>query len=277
MNEILKKETIAENIKRMVVKAPLISQKALPGQFVIVRVDEKGERIPLTIAGIDKTNETITIIFQEIGVSTIKLGKLNEKDKILNLVGPLGKPLEIEKYGNVCIIAGGVGAAFIFWMAQSFKEKGNYLTTILGARSKELIILEEEMSKISDEFYLTTDDGSKGEKGFVTDILKKLISCEKKIDFVLTAGPIPMMKRVAEITKPLKIKTIASLNPIMLDGTGMCGSCRVTVKGETKFACVDGPDFDAHLVDFDELFKRTNLFKKKEEQSLTLLKHKDFV
>ena len=267
MNKILKKEELAEKIKRIEVEAPLISKKAKPGQFVILRVDEKGERIPLTIADTNSEKGTITLIFQEVGTTTTKLGLLKEGEEILNIAGPLGKPTEIEKYGNVCIIVGGVGAAFVFWMAKVFKEKGNYIIVITGARNKDLIILEDELKKLSDEFYITTDDGSKGKKGFNTEMLAELIKNGKKIDYVLTAGPIIMMKKVAEITKKVRIKTVASLNPIMVDGTGMCGCCRVTIGGETKFACVDGPDFDAHLVDFDELLKRTSLYKEMEKKS----------
>ena len=267
MNKILKKEKLAEKIKRIEVEAPLISKKAKPGQFVILRVDDKGERIPLTIADANSEKETITLIFQEVGTTTTKLGLLKEGEEILNIAGPLGKPTEIEKYGNVCIIVGGVGAAFVFWMTKVFKEKGNYIIVITGARNKDLIILEDELKKLSDEFYITTDDGSKGKKGFNTEMLAELIKNGKKIDYVLTAGPIIMMKKVAEITKKARIKTVASLNPIMVDGTGMCGCCRVTIGGETKFACVDGPDFDAHLVDFDELLKRTSLYKEMEKKS----------
>ena len=267
MNKILKKEKLAEKIKRIEVEAPLISKKAKPGQFVILRVDDKGERIPLTIADTNSEKGTITLIFQEVGTTTTKLGLLKEGEEILNIAGPLGKPTEIEKYGNVCIIVGGVGAAFVFWMAKVFKEKGNYIIVITGARNKDLIILEDELKKLSDEFYITTDDGSKGKKGFNTEMLAELIKNGKKIDYVLTAGPIIMMKKVAEITKKARIKTVASLNPIMVDGTGMCGCCRVTIGGETKFACVDGPDFDAHLVDFDELLKRTSLYKEMEKKS----------
>jgi len=267
MNEILKKEEIGEKIKRIKIFVPLIAQKALPGQFIILRVDEKGERIPLTIAGIDREKGTITLIFQEVGTTTTKLGLLNEGDKILDIAGPLGNPTDIKNYGHVCIIVGGVGAAFVFWMAEEFKKKGNKLTTIIGARSKNLIILENEMRQISDNLYISTDDGSYGEKGFNTHILERLLEKGEKFDLVLTAGPILMMKKVAEITKKYNIKTIASLNPIMVDGTGMCGCCRVTIGGKTKFACVDGPDFDAHLVDFDELLKRTSLYKEKEKIS----------
>lgn len=267
MNKILKKEILAEKIKRIEVESPLISKKAKPGQFIILRVDEKGERIPLTISDVNTGKGTITLIFQEVGTTTTKLGLLEEGDEILDIAGPLGKPTEIENYGTVCIIVGGVGTAFVYWMAKAFKEKGNYLITIIGARNKNLIILEDEMNSLSDELYITTDDGSKGRKGFNTEMLKELINNGKKIDYVLTAGPIIMMKKIAEITEQHKIKTVASLNPIMVDGTGMCGCCRVTIGGETKFACVDGPDFDAHLVDFDELLKRTSLYKKMEKES----------
>lgn len=267
MNRIIKKEEIGEKIKRIEVEATLISKKALPGQFIVLRIDEKGERIPLTIAGVDIEKGTITLIFQEVGTTTTKLGLLNEGDEIIDIVGPLGKPTEIKNYGNVCIIVGGVGAAFVYWMGKAFKEKENKITTIIGARSKNLLILEKEMSEISDKIYISTDDGSYGEKGFNTNILEKLLENGEKFDLVLTAGPIPMMKKVAEITKKYNIKTIASLNPIMVDATGMCGCCRVTVGKEVKFACVDGPDFDAHLVDFDELLKRTTLYKKEEKIS----------
>jgi len=267
MNKIIKKEELAEKIKRIIVEAPIIAKKASPGQFIVLRVDEKGERIPLTIAGTDKEKGTITLIFQEVGTTTAKLGLLNEKDEILDIAGPLGKPTEIKDYGHVCIIVGGVGAAFVFWMAEEFKKKGNKITTIIGARNKNLIILENEMKQISDNLYISTDDGSYGEKGFNTQVLERLLEKGEKFDLVLTAGPILMMKKVAEITKRYGIKTIASLNPIMIDGTGMCGCCRVTIGGETKFACVDGPDFDAHLVDFDGLLKRTSLYKEKEKIS----------
>ncbi|MCS7180446.1 MAG: sulfide/dihydroorotate dehydrogenase-like FAD/NAD-binding protein [bacterium] len=267
MNKIIRKEELAEKIKRIEIYSPLIAEKALPGQFVVLRVDERGERIPLTIAGKNVEKGTITLIFQEVGTSTIKLGLLEEGDEILDVVGPLGKPTEIKNYGHVCIIVGGVGSAFVFWMGKSFKEKGNKITTIIGARSKNLIILEEEMRQISDNLYISTDDGSYGEKGFNTEILERLLKNGEIFDLVLTAGPVPMMKKVAEITKNYNIKTIASLNPIMIDGTGMCGGCRVTVGGVVKFACVDGPDFDAHLVDFDELLRRISLYKEKEKIS----------
>jgi ferredoxin/flavodoxin---NADP+ reductase len=275
MNKIMKKEILGEKIKRIEVEAPLIARKARPGQFIILRVDEKGERIPLTIAGADTEKGTITLIFQEVGTTTSKLGMLEEGSEILNLLGPLGNPVEIERYGRVCIVVGGVGAAFVYWMAKVFKEKGNYLVTIMGARNEKLLILENEMKGISDEVLIATDDGSKGEKGFTTDVLLDLIkSGDEKIDYVLTAGPVPMMKKVSDMTREYGIKTVASLNPLMVDGTGMCGGCRVTVAGKVKFACVDGPDFDAHSVDFDELLKRTSLYKTNEKKSYERFSHK---
>jgi ferredoxin/flavodoxin---NADP+ reductase len=275
MNKIVKKEILGEKIKKVEVEAPLIGRKARPGQFIILRVDEKGERIPLTIAGTDTSKGTITLIFQEVGTTTSKLGMLEEGGEILNVVGPLGNPIEIERYGRVCIVVGGVGAAFVYWMAKVFKEKGNHIVTIMGARNEKLLILENEMKGISDEVLIATDDGSKGKKGFTTDVLLALInSRDKKVDYVLTAGPIPMMKKVSDITKEYGIKTVASLNPLMVDGTGMCGGCRVTVAGKVKFACVDGPDFDAHSVDFDELLKRTSLYKSDEKQSYERFSHR---
>jgi ferredoxin/flavodoxin---NADP+ reductase len=275
MNKIMKKEILGEKIKRIEVEAPLIARKARPGQFIILRVDEKGERIPLTIAGADTEKGTITLIFQEVGTTTSKLGMLEEGGEILNLLGPLGNPVEIERYGRVCIVVGGVGAAFVYWMAKVFKEKGNYLVTIMGARNEKLLILENEMKGISDEVLIATDDGSKGGKGFTTDVLLDLIkSGDEKIDYVLTAGPVPMMKKVSDMTREYGIKTVASLNPLMVDGTGMCGGCRVTVAGKVKFACVDGPDFDAHSVDFDELLKRTSLYKTNEKKSYERFSHK---
>jgi ferredoxin/flavodoxin---NADP+ reductase len=275
MNKIVKKEILGEKIKKIEVEAPLIARKARPGQFIILRVDEKGERIPLTIAGTDTSKGTITLIFQEVGTTTSKLGMLEEGGEILNVVGPLGNPIEIERYGRVCIVVGGVGAAFVYWMAKAFKEKGNHIVTIMGARNEKLLILENEMNGISDEVLIATDDGSKGKKGFTTDVLRALInSRDKKVDYVLTAGPIPMMKKVSDITREYGIKTVASLNPLMVDGTGMCGGCRVTVAGKVKFACVDGPDFDAHSVDFDELLKRTSLYKSDEKQSYERFSHR---
>uniref|UniRef100_A0A7V3ZVV6 Sulfide/dihydroorotate dehydrogenase-like FAD/NAD-binding protein n=1 Tax=candidate division WOR-3 bacterium TaxID=2052148 RepID=A0A7V3ZVV6_UNCW3 len=274
MAKILKKEILAPNIKKFVVLVPEVAQKALPGQFVIVRVCEEGERIPLTIADFDKEKGTITIVFQEVGKTTYHLGTLNEGDEILDFVGPLGKPSEIEKFGTVCCIGGGVGTPEIYPVARALKEIGNYVIVIIGARTKELVIMENEMRKVADEVYITTDDGSYGMKGLVTDALKKLLVENKKIDRVIAVGPVIMMKAVSELTKNYNIKTIVSLNPMMLDGTGMCGICRVEIGGETKFACVDGPEFDGHLVNYDLLMARLRTYLEEEKISLKLFKEK---
>ncbi len=264
MAKIIRKEILAEKIKRLEVLAPEIAKKALPGQFVVLRIDEKGERIPLTIAEKNLKEGTISLIFQEIGATTKRLGSLVEGEEILNLAGPLGKPSEIKKCGKVIAIGGGVGTAVVYPLIYALKEAGNVVFSILGAKSKNFLILEKELREISDKFFLTTDDGSAGEKGFVSDVLKKLLEGEK-IDLVITAGPLMMMKVISQITEPYKIKTVVSLNPIMVDGTGMCGSCRVRVGGESKFACVDGPEFDGHLVDFDTLIARSKLFSPQEK------------
>lgn len=262
-NEIVVKKELAPSIKLMVVYTPLVARKFKPGQFVIVRVCEEGERIPLTIA--DADNDNITLVFQEVGKTTKMLGRLNVGDRILNLLGPLGRPTHIENYGHVCCVGGGVGVAALYPIAKALKEIGNRVTSIIGARTKDLIIFEDEMRRVSDELYITTDDGSKGERGFVTDVLKRLL--EKNIfDRVFAIGPAIMMKVVSDVTKTKNIKTIVSLNPIMIDGTGMCGGCRVIVGGETKFACVDGPGFDGHLVDFNHLLLRLKMYEKQEKE-----------
>ncbi len=245
------------------INAPSIAQKALPGQFIILRIDEKGERIPLTIYRSFTDNGEIELIVQEAGLSTLKLCSLKEESRISDIIGPLGNPVEIKKYGRVICVAGGVGIAENYPVAAALKEAGNEVHSIIGARTKDLLILEEEIKDVSTKVYASTDDGSYGHKGFVTDILKDLIANEK-FDIVFAVGPVPMMKRIAEVTRKPALKTIVSLNAIMVDGTGMCGSCRVTVGGEVKFTCVDGPDFDAHLVDFDELLKRQGRFSAKE-------------
>ena len=255
---------MAEKIKRIEVLAPDIAKKALPGQFVVLRIDERGERIPLTIAEKDLKEGTISLIFQEIGATTKRLGSLDEGEEILNLAGPLGKASEIKNYGKVIVIGGGVGTAVVYPVICALKEAGNVVFSILGVKSKRFLILEKELREVSDKFFLTTDDGSAGEKGFVSDVLKRLIAREK-IDLVITAGPLIMMKVISQITEPYKIKTIVSLNPIMVDGTGMCGSCRLRVGGKSKFACVDGPEFDGHLVDFDTLIARSKLFSFQEK------------
>jgi ferredoxin--NADP+ reductase len=268
MNEIITKRELAPKIKLLEVYAPEIAEKAKPGQFVILRVDEKGERIPLTLVDWEKQKGTITLIFLEIGVSTNKLGSLKVQEKILDMVGPLGRPSEIKRYGLVSVIGGGVGTASAYPITRALKEAENKVVSIIGARTAELLILEDEMKKVSDELYISTDDGSKGRKGFVSDVLKTLIKKGYNFDVVYAIGPAVMMRAVDNVTRPYDIKTIVSLNSTMVDGMGMCGSCRVTVGGETKFACCDGPEFDAHKVDFDELIKRQQMFLPKEKLAL---------
>lgn len=270
MYEILEKKVLSETVKLMKIKAPLVAKKALAGQFIIFRIDEKGERIPLTIADYDGKKGTVTVIFMEVGKTTRQLGTLNVGDYILNFVGPLGNPSEIEKYGTVVCIGGGVGIAPLYPIVKELKKVGNYVISILGARNEKLLMLEKEVEEFSDELHIATDDGSKGHKGFVSDVLQKLIDDKKKIDVVWAIGPVIMMKVVANLTKNYNIKTLVSLNPIMVDGTGMCGGCRVTVGGETKFACVDGPEFDGHLVDFGNLMLRNRRFICQEEESCKL-------
>ena len=265
MYEILSKKVLNEITKMMVVAAPEIARVCKPGQFVMIRVNETGERFPLTIADFDRDKGTITIVFQEVGKSTLLLGSLETGDMIQDFVGPLGKPSPTEKkYGTVVAIGGGCGSAIVFPVARAFKEAGNYLITINGARSMDLLLHRDEMESISDENYITTDDGSCGVHGFVTNVLADLISQGRQIDLVFAVGPVPMMKFVSKTTEAQKIRTLVSLNSIMLDGTGMCGACRVHVGGQMKFACVDGPEFDGHQVDFDELMGRLNAYKEKE-------------
>jgi len=266
MFKIIKKESLAVNLKRMEILAHSIAMNAKPGQFLILRVSEKGERIPLTIAGSDKASGLITIIFQEIGKTTIELGKLNEGDNILDVLGPLGHPTEIKKIGTIVMISGGVGTAEALPVAKAFKDAGNKVIGIVGARDRELLILEDEMRKNCDDLIIMTDNGSIGRKGLVTNALETLITKESLINLVYAIGPVPMMKAVANMTDIHKIKTLVSLNPIMVDGTGMCGSCRVSIEGKVKFACVDGPEFDAHTVNWNEISSRLNLFKGKEKE-----------
>ncbi|MGQ9818942.1 MAG: sulfide/dihydroorotate dehydrogenase-like FAD/NAD-binding protein [Candidatus Kapaibacteriales bacterium] len=268
MNKIIEARFIAPDIKFFRIEAPKIAEKRKPGQFVVVRVNELGERIPLTIADSSKDDGTITIIAQGVGKTTKELNLLNAGDFIRDVVGPLGKPSEIENFGIAVSIGGGVGTAIAYPTAKALKEAGNYVIGIIGGRSKEFVILESEMREICDELYPTTDDGSYGFHGFVTHKLQQLIDEGRKIDFVLAIGPIPMMKAVAEVTRPHGIKTVVSLNPIMVDATGMCGGCRVTVDNKTYFACVDGPEFDAHKVDFDLLMKRNRMYIEHERKSL---------
>lgn len=262
MFKIKKSEFIAPDVKKIEIEAPKIAQKRKAGQFVVLRINEKGERIPLTIA--DSTDQFITIICQGIGKTTKELNSLKSGDSILDLVGPLGKPSEIERYGVAVVIGGGVGAAIAYPTAKALRNVGNYVISIIGGRSKEYVILENEMNEVSDEVYPTTDDGSYGYKGFVTQKLQDIIDARRKIDYVLAIGPIPMMNAIAEITRPHGIKTTVSLNPIMVDGTGMCGGCRAQVDNKTVFVCVDGPEFDAHKVDFELLKKRNSSYKLEE-------------
>ena len=250
----------------MKIEAPLIAAKARPGQFIILRIDEKGERIPLTIAGYDRDEGSITIIFQMVGKTTKHLGTLNEGDSIMDFVGPLGRASELEGFKKACVIGGGLGTAIAFPQAKELFKLGADVDIIAGFRNKDLIILEEEMRQNSSNLFITTDDGSNGTKGFVTDILKDLLKT-KTYDVVIAIGPLIMMKFVSHITKEAGIKTIVSMNSVMVDGTGMCGGCRLTVGGETKFACVDGPDFDGHLVDFDEAMMRGSRYKEEEGHS----------
>ncbi len=260
---------MGQNTKLMKIKVPLVAQKAQPGQFIILRIDEKGERIPLTIADFDRKEGTITIIFLEVGKTTRQLGRLNVGDSILNFVGPLGVPSDVRKYGTVVCIGGGVGIAPLYPIVKALKKEGNYIISILGARNESLLLLEEEIKSFSDEMYITTDDGSKGRKGFVSDVLQQLINEGRDIEMVMAIGPVIMMKVISDLTRKHGIKTLVSLNPIMVDGTGMCGGCRVTVGDEIKFACVDGPEFDGHLVDFENLMLRNRRFMCQEEEACT--------
>jgi len=267
MYEILEKKVMSETVKLMKIKAPRVAKKAKAGQFIILRIDEKGERIPLTIADFDREKGTVTVIFMEVGKTTKQLGTLNVGDYLMNFVGPLGVPSEIEDYGTVVCIGGGVGIAPLYPIVRELKNAGNYVISILGARNEKLLMLEKEIKDNSDELHICTDDGSKGHKGFVSDVLQKLIDEGKEINIVWAIGPVIMMKVVAGVTKKYDLKTIVSLNPIMVDGTGMCGGCRVSIGGETKFACVDGPEFDGHLVDFDNLMLRNRRFTCEEDEA----------
>jgi ferredoxin--NADP+ reductase len=272
-HRIIDKRELGPQVKLIRIHAPEIAEKAKAGQFIILRTDNEGERIPLTIVSWNKKEGTITLIFQEVGVSTKKLGALQTGERIANLIGPLGNPSDIKFYGLVAVVSGGVGTAAAYPIAKALKETGNKVISVIGARNRELLILEEEMTNVSDELYISTDDGSKGQKGFVSDVLKSLINKEYKFKVVYTIGPPIMMKTVAEVTRPYSIKTIVSLNPIMVDGIGMCGACRVTVGGLTKFACVDGPEFDAHQTDFDGLIKRLKVYPSEEKQALEFHEH----
>jgi len=265
MNKIIKKEMLATNVLKMVVEAPEIAKMRKAGQFIILRIDDEGERIPLTIADADAKAGTITLIAQVVGKTTAHLSRLSEGDSILDIAGPLGKPTHIEKFGTVVCIGGGIGIAPMHPIAQALKAAGNRVISILGARNKALLIMEEELRKASDEVVIVTDDGTYGKKGFVTDALKELVDKGLTINLVVAIGPPIMMKMVSKLTLQFKLKTLVSLNTIMIDGTGMCGGCRVTIGGKPKFVCVDGPEFDGHEVDFDEMMRRLNMYRDSEK------------
>ncbi len=266
MYPITEKQILNENVVRMDVYAPLVARKAQPGQFIIFRTDDEGERIPLTIAGYDREKGTVTIIFQKVGYSTEKLAEMECGDSLLDFVGPLGEPSETEGVRKAAVIGGGLGVAIAWPQAKALHDAGAEVDMIVGFRNESLIILKDEMEQAADDVTIMTDDGSNGRKGFVTQALEEKLKGGKQYDRVIAIGPLPMMKAVCELTRPYGIRTIVSMNPIMIDGTGMCGGCRLTVGGETKFACVDGPDFDGHLVDFDEAIARSRMFRNEEKQ-----------
>nr|WP_297172965.1 sulfide/dihydroorotate dehydrogenase-like FAD/NAD-binding protein [uncultured Agathobaculum sp.] len=268
MYQILKKRTLNANTKLMVIDAPHVARKAEPGQFIILRVSENGERIPLTIAAYDRKKGTVTIIFQEVGATTMALGELNEGEYVRDFVGPLGIASELDGLKKVAVVGGGLGCAIAYPQAKKLHDMGCEVDLIAGFRNKDIIILEEEMRAASTNLYIVTDDGSNGRKALVTDVLKELIEAGNQYDEVIAIGPMIMMKFVAETTRPHGIKTVVSMNTIMVDGTGMCGCCRLTVGGETKFACVDGPDFDGHLVDFDSSMRRAAMYKAQEKAAV---------
>ena len=267
MYKVVLKKKLNPTVTLMSIEAPLVAAKAQPGQFIILRVDEEGERIPLTVADYDRKKGTVTIIFQIVGATTRKLDEKNEGDYIQDFVGPLGRATHTEGIKNVAVVGGGVGCAIALPVAKKFHEQGTKVTSIVGFRTKDLLILEDEFRAASDNYIIMTDDGSYGEKGLVTNALEKLIEAGEQFDEVITIGPLIMMKFVCAVTKKYNIKTVVSMNPIMIDGTGMCGGCRLTVGGETKFACVDGPEFDGHLVDFDEAMSRGAMYKEFERHA----------
>jgi ferredoxin--NADP+ reductase len=267
MNKILKKEKLNESVSRIVVEAPHIARAAKPGQFVVVVPTDNAERIPLTIADFDRQTGQIAIIFQIVGATTKVLDSLKVGDKISHLLGPLGVPSHVEKLGTVVVIGGGVGIAEIYPAVKALKAAGNKVITIIGARCKDLLIYQKELSVVSSQLLVATDDGSFGRKGFVSEELKEIIASGEKIDLVIAVGPVPMMRVCCDTTKPHGIKTVVSLNPLMLDATGMCGICRVTVGGKVKFGCVDGPEFDGHQVDFAELTDRLKAYKDVEKKA----------
>jgi len=270
---IVEDRLLAAAVRQFKVAAPEIARKRKPGQFIVLRIHEEGERIPLTIADADPQAGTITLIFQELGKSTEQLGRLKAGDGILDLIGPLGVPTHVEKFGTVVCIGGGIGIAPVYPIAKAMREAGNTVISIIGARTKNLLILEEEMAKVSHSLKVSTDDGSYGYHGFVSDILQNLIDEGTTINLAVAIGPVPMMRVICNVTRNQKIKTVVSLNPIMVDGTGMCGACRVSVGGKTRFVCVDGPEFDGHEVNFAELVKRQRAYLEQEKLSLETFRH----
>ncbi len=271
MFTIVEKKVLSPGVFQFKVLAKKIAEKRRPGQFIILRVYDEGERIPLTIVDSAPEKGTITLIFQQVGKTTTLLGGLNEGDDILDIVGPLGKPTHIKNFGNAVVIGGGIGIAPVYPIAKGLKKAGNRVISILGARNKDILILEDEMRLVSDDIQITTDDGSYGKKGFVTQALQELIDSELKVNMVLGVGPIPMMKALCEVTRPYNINTLVSLNPIMVDGTGMCGACRISFDGKIRFVCVDGPEFDGHRVDFDELIRRNRSYFREEKAAMESL------
>lgn len=271
MFPIVKKRVLNETVTLMEIEAPLVARKALPGQFIIFRIDEEGERIPLTIAGYDREKGTVTIIFQKVGYTTMKLDTLNEGDALLDFVGPLGEPSHTDGVKRAAVIGGGLGVAIAYPQAKALHEAGCEVDLIVGFRNEHLIILKDELAAACTDLTIMTDDGSNGNKGFVTQALQAKLDAGKVYDEVIAIGPLPMMKAVCDLTKPKDIKTIVSMNPIMIDGTGMCGGCRVTVGGVTKFACVDGPDFDGHQVDWAEAISRSRMFRPEEQRAMEKL------
>jgi ferredoxin/flavodoxin---NADP+ reductase len=265
---IIEREDLSENVVRMVLAAPEIARKRRAGQFIVLKIDEEGERIPLTIVDSDEAAGTITIIYQVLGKTTAALAAMKTGDELSDVLGPLGNPTEIENFGRVVCIGGGVGVSVAFPLAAALKEAGNYVTSIIGARNKSLLILEEEMKRVSDRLIVATDDGSYGFHGFVSVVLQNLIDAKEKIDRVFAIGPVPMMRVLCDVTMPHGIKTIVSLNPIMVDATGMCGACRVSVGGKTRLACVEGPEFDGHEVDFTLLANRLRMYQTQEKQAM---------
>jgi ferredoxin--NADP+ reductase len=264
---------LAASVKQFKVAAPEIARKRKPGQFVVLRIHDEGERIPLTIADADPAAGTITLIFQEVGKSTMQLGKLKAGDSILDLIGPLGRPTHIEKFGTVVCIGGGIGIAPVYPIAKGMREAGNRVISIIGARTKDLLIMEEEMGKVSDVLKISTDDGTYGFHGYVSDVLQDVIDEGDPIHLVVAIGPVPMMRVVCNVTRGKNLKTVVSLNPIMVDATGMCGACRVSVGGRTRFVCVDGPEFDGHEVNFAELVKRQRAYLNQEQEISKMFLH----